>query len=91
MKQAIIGYVNHAQIRSCNQPVPSNEAKVSCSRKQRMSLVGPELKTVRHPPITCQMRYPLRHAVIMLCRCLAAILFLYLQSHTLTYYFDLDS
>ena len=37
MKQAIFTYVNHAFIPSWNQPVLSNEGKVSCSRKQRES------------------------------------------------------
>ena len=34
MKQAI-AYVNHARIRSWNQPVLSKEGKVSCLKKQR--------------------------------------------------------
>ena len=38
-------YVNHARIRSWNQPVLSNESKVSCSRKQRGPLMGLELTT----------------------------------------------
>ena len=54
-------YVNHAQIRSWNQPVLSNEGKVSCSRKQRGPLIGLELTTDRYPLITSQTRYPLRH------------------------------
>jgi len=28
VKQAMFAYVNHARIRSCNQPVLSNEGKV---------------------------------------------------------------
>jgi len=39
VKQAIFAYVNHARIRSWNQPVLSNEGKVSCSRKQREPLI----------------------------------------------------
>ena len=59
MKQAFFAYVNHARIRSWNQPVLS---KVSCSRKQRGPLMGLELTTDKYPPITSQTRYPLRHA-----------------------------
>ena len=33
-------HVNHARIRSWNQPVLSNESKGSCSRKQRGPLMG---------------------------------------------------
>ena len=33
--QAIFSYVNHARIRSWNQPVLSNESKVFCPRKHR--------------------------------------------------------
>jgi len=40
VKQAMFAYVNHAQIRSWNQPVLSNEGKVSCPRKQRGPLLG---------------------------------------------------
>ena len=36
----LFAYVNHARIRSWNQPVPTNESKVSCSRKQRGPLMG---------------------------------------------------
>jgi len=32
-------YVNEARIRSCNQPVLSNEGRVYCSMKQREPLV----------------------------------------------------
>ena len=43
---------NHARIRSWNQPVLSNNGKVSCSRKQRGPLMGFEPMTstlrVRH-------------------------------------------
>ena len=55
-------YVNHARIRSWNQPALSNGSKVSCSRKQRGPLMGLELTTGRYPPITSQTRYPLQHA-----------------------------
>jgi len=48
VKQAMFAYVNHARIRSWNQPVLSNEGKVSCSRKQRGPLLGLELTTDRH-------------------------------------------
>jgi len=50
-------YVSHARISSWNQPVLNNEGKVTCSRKQRERLVGLELTTDRHPPITSQTRY----------------------------------
>jgi len=40
MKQAMFASVNHVQIRSWNQPVLSNESKVSCSSKQRETLLG---------------------------------------------------
>jgi len=46
----MVAYVNHARIRSWNQPVLSNEGKVSCSRKQR----GLELTTDRYPRTTSQ-------------------------------------
>ena len=62
MKQAMFAYVNHAQILSWNQPILSNEGKVSCSRKQGWLLLGLELTTDRHPSTTSQTRYPLRHA-----------------------------
>jgi len=39
VKQAMFTYVNLARIRSWNQPVLSNEGKISCSRKQRESLL----------------------------------------------------
>ena len=60
-------YVNHAQIRSWNQPVLSNEGKVSCSGKQRGPLLGLELMTDRHRPTTSQTSYPLRHCFIIFC------------------------
>jgi len=40
VKQAIFAYVNQVRIRSWNQPVLSNEDKVSCSRKQQEPLMG---------------------------------------------------
>ena len=43
VKQAILTYVNHAQMHSWNQPVLSNEGKEFCSRIQRQSLMGLEL------------------------------------------------
>ena len=57
VKQALFAFVNHARIRSWNQLVLSNEGKVSCLRKQQEPLIGLELSTDRHPPITCQKRY----------------------------------
>jgi len=60
VKQTLFAYVNHALIRSWNQPVLSNECKFSCSRKQREPLMG--LMTDKHPPITSQKRYPLSPA-----------------------------
>ena len=65
MKQALFAYVNHARIRSWNQPVLSNESKVSCSRNKRGPLMGLELMTDKYPSITSQTRYPLRHAASM--------------------------
>ena len=62
VKQALFAYVNHTQIHSWNQPVLSNQSKVSCSRKQRGPLIGLKLTTDKYPPITSQTRYPLRHA-----------------------------
>ena len=61
VKQATFAYVNHAQIHAWNQPVLSNEGKVSCSRKQREPLMGLQLTPDRLPPNTCQTLYPLRH------------------------------
>ena len=60
LNKQFLAYVNHARIRSWNQPVPI-KSKVSCSRK-RGHLMGFELTTDRYPPITSQKRYPLRHA-----------------------------
>ena len=68
-KPAVLAYVNHARIRSWNQPVLSNESKVSCSRKQREPLMGFELTTDKYPPITSQTRDPLRHAAINVNAC----------------------
>ena len=66
MKQEPIAYVNHARIRSWNQPVLSSEGKVSCSRKQREPLMGLELMNDGYPPITSQTRYPLSPATLAL-------------------------
>ena len=44
-------YVNYARIRSWNQPVLSNEGRVSWLRKQREPLMGLELTPAKHPPI----------------------------------------
>ena len=52
----------HARNRSGKQPVLSNEGKVFCSRKQRKPLMGLELTTDRHLPITSQTRYLLNDA-----------------------------
>ena len=59
----MFAYVNHARMRSWNQPVLSNDGKASCSRKQRGPLLGLELTTDRHPPTTSQTRYPLLETV----------------------------
>ena len=59
VKQAFFAYVNHARTRSCNQPVLSNDVKVSLSRKQRELLMGLKLTNERHPAITSQTCYPL--------------------------------
>ena len=50
----MFAYVDHARISSWNQPVLSNEGKVSCSRKQQGPLLGLELTTDKHPPTTSQ-------------------------------------
>ena len=47
----LFSYVNRARIRSCNQPVRSNESKVSCSRKQRGPFMGLEHTTDRYPRV----------------------------------------
>jgi len=52
VKQANFTFVNHARIRSWNQPVLSNKDKVNCSWKQWEHLIGLELTTDRYPPIT---------------------------------------
>ena len=62
VKQAFFSYVNHAWICSWNQPVLSNEPKAFCLRKPWKPLMGLELTTDKHPPITSQTRYPLRLA-----------------------------
>ena len=41
-------YVNHTQIYSWNQPVPSIEVKVLCSRNQREPLMGLVLASQVH-------------------------------------------
>ena len=56
--------INHAQIRSWNQPVLSNEGKYSCSMKQREPLLGLKLTADRYP-LTHDYDfdyYPLCHA-----------------------------
>ena len=45
-----------------NQLLLSNEGTVSCSRKQREPLIGVELKSDRHTPITSQTPYQMPHA-----------------------------
>ena len=62
----MFAYVNHAPIRSWNQPVLSNEGKVSYSRKEQGPLLGLKLTTDWHPPTKSQTRYPLPHAVFVL-------------------------
>ena len=64
LKQAHFAYVNHAW----NQPVQSNEGKVSCSRKQWEPLMGLELTPDRHPPIASQTRDPLGQANPVPCK-----------------------
>jgi len=44
-EMSIFAYVNHAWIHSWNQPVLTNENKVSCPRKQREPLMDLELTT----------------------------------------------
>jgi len=39
--------VNYSKVCPCNQPVLSNESKVSCSRKQWEPLMGFKLRTDR--------------------------------------------
>ena len=62
----MFAYVNHAPIHSWNQPVLSNEGKVSYSRKEQGPLLRLKLTTDRHPSTKSQTRYPLRHAVFVL-------------------------
>ena len=50
----MFAYVNHARIRSWNQPALSNEGKISSSRKQRDPSLGLKLTTDKHPPTTSQ-------------------------------------
>ena len=62
----IVHQVNQILARFLPKSVPgtiklSHESKVSCSRKQQEPLMGLELTTERHPPITSQRRYPKRH------------------------------
>ena len=45
LNKQFIAYVNHIQIRVWTQPVPSNEGKVSGTRKQQEPLTGFELMT----------------------------------------------
>ena len=61
-------YVNHARILSWNQPVLSNESKVSCSRKQPGAS---KLTTDRYSTITSQTCYPLRHAASVELKCIS--------------------
>ena len=60
-EMSIFAYVNHAWIHSWNQPVLTNENKVSCPRKQREPLMDLELTTDRHSQIMSQKFYPLCH------------------------------
>jgi len=62
VKQALFAYVNHARICFWNQPVLSNESKVSCSGKQWEPLMGLELMTDKHRPITSQTCSSLCHS-----------------------------
>jgi len=52
VKEILFAYLNDTRIRSCIQPVLTNEGKVSCSRKQLKPLMGLRLTTDRHPPTT---------------------------------------
>ena len=36
LKQDMIAYVNHVYVSSCNQPVPNNEGKLSCSMRKTL-------------------------------------------------------
>ena len=62
--------VNHAQIRSCDQPIHINKDTFFCSRKYREPLVRLELTTDRHP-CTSQTSYhvtaPRRWGLILCC------------------------
>jgi len=53
-KQANFAYVNHTWIHSWNQPVLSNEGKVSRSMKQQELLMWLKLTIDKHMPITSQ-------------------------------------
>jgi len=59
----LFAYVNNARIHSWNQPVLSNEGKVSCSTKYWESLLGLKLTTDRHPQTMSQTRYQLHFFV----------------------------
>ena len=48
VKPAMFAYVNQTRISSWNQPVLSNEGKVSFTKKQWDLLLGLELTTDRH-------------------------------------------
>jgi len=59
MRYNILIYFSFNEKQSCwnplvNQPILSNEGKVSCSKKQREPLMVLELTTDRHPPIPSQ-------------------------------------
>ena len=55
----IIAYVNQAVISSWNQPVLSNEGRVSYSQKHYEPLMGFKLTPDLHKKITCQMCIPI--------------------------------
>ena len=55
--KTFFAYINHAPICSWNQPVLSNECKVSSSRKQREPLMGFKLTTERLSQTLDQLRH----------------------------------
>ena len=61
-KPASFAHVNHTSIHSCNQPVLSNESKVSCSRIQWEVLMGFNLTTywlqIRRPTLVTAPQCP---------------------------------
>ena len=58
VKQVFLAYVNYSCVHFWNQPVLSNEGKISCSMNQQKHLMGIEFT---HGRLGVQMRYPLCH------------------------------